>query len=355
MPELVGLMKTTVSRASTSLKSLLPLVILLSVLFLIFIVSSLFVQKRRLSDEIKLNSIIAAKNFKEFEKLVKRQGTEKSYSLLKKAFAQNEPQAHDFAHIVGNAAYDQKKMQGISVCDSAFNYGCLHGFMEAFLVVNDISNVGVVEKACEDLGNLHSPSCLHGIGHGVMIENSYEVGKALNDCHLLAQTSQSYCFDGVFMERIVGSMLDDAAKIKLSEETIDSPCREIAYIYKAMCWRNQVNAWLIYFRADTKAAGGRCLMVEPDFYDICFESVGLNIAMNMPDTAKQVADLCAFLPGGGVADTCVIGTMKELMFEGKSVDLAKSLCTVVSPAYMQFCFGIYSELDSQYQNRFKAT
>lgn len=337
---------------SVKSKKTLPLVIFFGVLILLFLVSSSASNYINGSKVSKFNEIIGAKDYKAMEAFTKSEGISQTYQLLKLKFPNNNPEAHDFAHVIGIAAYQKEKMPGISECDSAFNYGCMHGFMESFLAQNSIKQLPQIENACITLGNLHAPSCLHGIGHGVMIDSGYVLDKALGNCHLLQNSSQLYCFDGVFMERIVQSMQAPEKKFPVTLETLDFPCREVAYIYKSQCWRNQVTSWIIFFRGDTRAAGARCLLVEPEFAQICFESVGLNVAMTAPKSGSDVASLCAFLPGGAVADDCLIGVLKETMFEGKSRELARSLCDYIGPYGKQNCVQLFDGLNQDYKVRF---
>lgn len=352
-----------VFRESANLKTapslLLVLVILIIFYFFSVGISGYFkrpdlIKPSELSPPIldNFDQIIAKKDYKDFESFTKTQGVVRAYDLLKKAFSKNETEAHDFAHIVGIVVYEEKGMSGLSTCDTAYNYGCFHGFMESFLAQNSMEKVGLIEKACQDLGYVHAPSCLHGIGHGMMVESAYDLNKALSSCHLLAQQSQIYCFDGVFMERIVASMLAVQKRSVVTENTWDVPCRDVAYIYKNQCWRNQVATWFGFYAGNSKLIGEKCLRIEPEFGQMCFETVGINLAMIPTLDIQAVASLCAIAPNGSVSDDCIIGLMKELMFEGRSKEFAGSLCQKVSLERKQNCLQVFGQLTEEYKARF---
>lgn len=300
----------------------------------------------------EFNKTIDLRDYEALEKFAQRVGISETYELLKIKFPNNDPQAHDFAHVVGIAAYNKEGMAGISKCDTSYNYGCMHGFMEAFLAENGIDQISEVENACISLGTLHAPSCLHGIGHGVMIDSGYVLQEALEDCHRLQASSQLYCFDGVFMERIVQSMQAPEKKFKVTQETLDYPCNEIAYTYRSQCWRNQATVWVQFYSGESRNAGQRCLMIEPEFRPICVESVGLNIAMTGPKDEDYVARSCAFIGQNVVADECVVGVMKELMFENKSVALAGNLCKYTSVSARAACQQLFEQLKKDNEMRF---
>src|SRR3989344_4955004 len=211
-------------------------------IFLIFLVTTVYLDKRNdISTEV-----FTKRDFIEFEKYIRNVGALKGYEILKSYYVNNEPDAHDFAHIIGQVAFEKQDIGGFKVCDSLYNYGCYHGFMQVYLTKYGISAVKNMENSCTALGNIHAPSCLHGIGHGLMMEANYALSRSLTSCEILLQSSKTYCFDGVFMERIVGSMLTEEQKIKTTEENILKPCKSIDKKYQRECWRNQVSVWFAY-------------------------------------------------------------------------------------------------------------
>lgn len=295
------------------------------------------------------NKVFENKDYQEFDNYTKRVGPESAYEVLKRRYSKNEPEGHDFAHIIGHWAYAQRGLDGLVVCDSAFNYGCQHGFAEKFLDGKDIYSIRTLEAKCVEFGPVHAPSCLHGIGHAVMIDSSYNLDKALADCEILMLPSQTYCFDGVFMERVVGSMLPEAYKLKVTEENLDEPCGDINERYRRECFRNQPTAWMAFFQSPQKVVV-KCVEQESQFRDICLESAGYINVMSVGENRDVLLSGCRL--DQGLADSCVIGEVKELMFEGKSADLAFGLCFEISPQRRLECSELHKQMFADYQVRF---
>ena len=316
-------------------------------IFLIFLVTTVYLDKRNdISTEV-----FTKRDFIEFEKYIRNVGALKGYEILKSYYVNNEPDAHDFAHIIGQVAFEKQDIGGFKVCDSLYNYGCYHGFMQVYLTKYGISAVKNMENSCTALGNIHAPSCLHGIGHGLMMEANYDLSRSLTNCEILLQNSKTYCVDGVFMERIVGSMLTENQKIKTTEENILEPCRSIDKKYQRECWRNQVSVWFAYFGNDSTKVGAYCASLNNEYWEICFETIGLINVQNFGGNYDLLYGQCQIV-NQDAASYCLIGEMKELLFEGKSTDVAYNLCNYTSIAQKQKCFEIFSNMFNDYKVRF---
>lgn len=332
--------------------------IVLPILLIAFVVFSLIIlpkfkkeQPKKPLDQIKVDQIIKSNDTKAFTKLTQELSPQIAYELIKQKFPNNDTGTHNFAHIIGIVAHDQKGMAGLKICDTAYNYGCYHGFIEAFIAKNTVAKVSQIEDGCISLGPVHAPSCLHGIGHGVMVDASYNLGTALENCAVLKQSSQIYCWDGVFMERIVGSMLTDQNKSTMTKETLRKPCDSVSITYQEQCWRNQVSAWLPFFQGNTKEVQEQCSLIESRYQKICFESLGLLVTITVGENTNQIINSCTSA-GGQISDDCLVGTIKELLFEGKNPAIAQGLCNSVSPQNQSYCQQIYADHLAQSQARF---
>lgn len=328
--------------------------IFFALVFLLLVILALYFanpsQKSAVSSKSPTASLPQNLNIESLAEFAKQNGVSFAYLQLKEKFPGNDASAHDFAHVIGIIAFETQDMQGLSVCDTAYNYGCYHGFIEAFFAKNDVAKVTQIEASCNLLGPIHAPSCLHGIGHGVLVNRSYNVDQALADCSQhLQQTSQIYCFDGVFMENITGSMLAANRRVAVTEQNIDEPCNNVDYIYQNQCWRNQVTVWHSFFQ-NTKKVGAKCLAIDKEFQTTCLESIGLSIAMNSPQEAKIIVNLCTFLPRDQISQDCLTGVMREIMFEGRPPNLAQSLCNYFKN--QQECLALFNSLLMEYHQRF---
>ena len=295
--------------------------------------------------------IFKSNNYQDFEKYTRKIGAKKSYQALKSYFKANETAAHDFAHVVGFVAVEEADINGIKVCDNFYNYGCYHGFMQIYLQKHGVSSVVDMEKSCLSLGQVSSPSCLHGIGHGLMMEAAYDYKQALKNCQILAISSQTYCFDGVFMERIAGSMLPDAKKLKITKDNIMEPCNKIDRLFAKECWRNQVAAWFRFFGNNTGQVGSYCASIDAIYQDICFETIGLTNIMNLGEDQNKLVSACQIVSAKG-HDACLVGEVKELLFEGRGVEVAANLCNFVTAQTRNSCQETFKRMYEEYRQRF---
>lgn len=334
--------------------------VLLPILTIIVIVITLVVLPRFKKDksstsldQSQINQILKNNSSpQDFAKLTREIGLQKAYELVKIKFPANDTGAHDFAHIIGIVAHETGGMANLKFCDTAYNYGCYHGFIEDFISKNTVSAVAQIEDGCIALGSVHAPSCLHGIGHGVMVDSSYNLNSALKNCASLQQTSQIYCWDGVFMERIVGSMQTPEDKVVMTKDTLREPCDSVSTTYKQQCWRNQVSAWLPFFTGNTKEVGKQCNLIEREYQKTCFESLGLLVTITTGQNHQALISACQVFPENQISDDCLIGAMKELLFEGKNPQIAATLCDAVSQTNRNTCQQIYADHLAQSQTRF---
>lgn len=297
-------------------------------------------------------TIFEKKDFPKFEAWAQKYGEGAAYQILKAKYKNNEVDAHDFAHVVGLVAFEKSAIGGLALCDAAFNYGCHHGFIEGFLIKKGLDSVGEIETTCEGFGQLHAPSCLHGIGHALLINTSYNLEPALKDCERLKETSRIYCYDGVFMERVIGSMQNEKDRQLLTEDTLDKPCKEISAVYKSQCWRNQTTAWFQYFQNSSQEVLKMCTTIELEHQQICFESVGLFNVMKNGENLQGLTNDCK-ITEGLQNDSCLIGEIRELMFEGKNPQTAQALCQYTSAQNQQSCNYLFGQLLQEYQMRFQ--
>lgn len=325
--------------------------VILTALLLLFIISVTKITPSE-NSEIDLNKIFSDKTYGEFKNIAQNSGADYAYRLVKEKFPNNETAAHDFAHVVGLVAYGKMDSAGLSICDTSFNYGCFHGFIEGFLIKKGTLAIEETESHCQSLGYIHMPSCIHGIGHGLMAYESYDLKKALSDCDNLEQSIRLYCWDGVFMERINASMQDPAKRAQIIDENnINQPCQSINLIYKAQCWRNQVSAWFNFFGSDPQKVIKVCQGIEKQYQEICFESVGLTNVMLAGDNPLKLKEFCS-TNVGQVIDGCIFGELKEILFEGKSPELARSLCNFASSQGKNNCNATFQDHYNQYRARF---
>lgn len=311
-----------------------------------------FFLKTTTKAKLSLNDeVFKSQNYQKFENFTKKNGVKKTYQILKEKYPNNDTIAHNFAHIVGFEALRQDGISGLEICDTSYNYGCHHGFVEVYLKKFGVESVKDIENSCKKLGPVHTPSCIHGIGHGVMVVDTYDIKKALWDCDLLDEQSRIFCWDGAFMERVTGSMLGDDFKLEIDDSNLDEPCISIEEKYQEQCFRNQVTVWYKFFENSIGKVASRCSQTKESYQKTCFESIGLMNVMVTVGDPQRIINNCLTLNNDAL-DFCFIGSLKEFLFEGKSPQIAKSFCEFINPKNRAECHAQYNIHVEQFNERF---
>ncbi len=103
---------------------------------------------------------------------------------------------HDLAHAVGRETAKDfgSNFDAFDLCPTIFNYGCSHGFFEYVLARTDTPKQAAT-TVCETVSGdkkrllISGFSCYHGVGHGVMMAQAYDVQESLNTCNTLPTLS----------------------------------------------------------------------------------------------------------------------------------------------------------------------
>ncbi len=262
---------------------------------------------------------------------------------------------HDLAHAVGRRAAERfgVNVQAFSLCPNTFNYGCPHGYFEEVL-----GRAGTPEAAagaiCESLAG--SPvgtarfSCYHGVGHGVMMAEAYDLDGSLATCDSLGdQTAQEGCWQGVFMENVNGALRGEARKGVFAAAHPLAPCDGVGDRYRHQCFINHAG-WLLHVSDNDLAAAARlCLRAPGDYVSVCMESLGLMVTNPVWQTALSTGprrpfgetawSLCTRFPQSAQEDCVVAGVDNLGNFDRLDIGRSRGFCEAVAPALAEACYG----------------
>ncbi len=114
---------------------------------------------------------------------------------------------HGESHPVGKTIYkkEQDVIKSLRICANRCTNGCMHGVVAEAYGGKDFNQVVTeMNEFCtsEEMADMHKPgNCAHGMGHALMLLNSYELGKSIEGCNKFDSPAMSYyCSTGVFME-----------------------------------------------------------------------------------------------------------------------------------------------------------
>jgi len=270
--------------------------------------------------------------------------SEAAWEYLKDAFIVNNQvigNAHELAHIAGNSIYRQHGIKGILLCDPAFGFGCYHGVTEKLLTESGIDNIKEIENQCaslypSDKGG-EAPSCIHGIGHGLLTMNGLNIDKSLNDCDLLLDYNRHYCYDGVFMEHQLSS---PAAKI--DSENPWEFCTNFDEQYHPSCATYHIVDFLFQFNNNISALADACeASPNPTIYQNCYRSLGLRVSQISQGNPQIIQQLCSAIDNKQGKDTCTIFAAVETIFQEYSgwQQTYRVLCNSLTGNSAQSCLA----------------
>jgi len=279
--------------------------------------------------------------------------SEEAWKYLKDAFIVNGQvigNAHELAHIVGNAIYKQHDIKGILVCDPAFGFGCYHGVTEKVLTESGVNKIGEIESQCmsifpSSIGG-EAPSCIHGIGHGLLTMNGLDINKSLNDCGLLLENNRYYCYDGVFMENL----------FSLGTTVVDPKnpwefCTAFDEKYHSSCSTYHITQILSHFKGNISALADAC-QASPStiIYESCYRSLGFRVSQISHGNLQIIQQLCSEVDNKQNRDTCIIFAAVETIFQEFSgwKQTYKSLCNSLTGNAAQDCLSQSKQIIKNY-------
>jgi hypothetical protein len=263
---------------------------------------------------------------------------------------------HDMAHSVGReTAKDYgSNYKAFDLCPITFNYGCSHGFFEYVLARTDTPKEAAT-TICESLGTSDhfltaGFSCYHGVGHGIMMAEAYNVQNSLKACNTLPKdTAKDGCWQGVFMENVNAGMTGRALPGVFKRTDPLAPCDKVGNRYKHECFINHAG-WLMTVAKNDVHKGTRyCLKAKGRFLSSCMQSIGLMVTNPVwqqtlaPDLASRppaqvAADLCARFPEAGRKDCVIAGVDNLANFDQLNVTRQRAFCEVVPSGIQSACY-----------------
>ncbi len=240
-----------------------------------------------------------------------------TWQFVKDAFLINGQQvgnAHEFAHLVGNAMYVKFGLDGITNCDQTFAFGCYHGVTEKLLVDQGPSAIIKIQNRCTEIfppsKSQNFTGCIHGMGHGLFTYEHFSVSKALQDCDGLDNLYKTYCYDGVFMEH--------STELTKGEFNPAHPwqfCTSLDSRYHYNCARYQSQIFLGQFGGDISTVSKNCSATTDEILvSTCFESLGYYITQQNLGKLSSILDACSKISGEGKYH-CIIGSTREVKFQ----------------------------------------
>jgi hypothetical protein len=264
---------------------------------------------------------------------------------------------HDLAHAVGRETAKDfgSNFESFDLCPIAFNYGCPHGFFEYVLARTDTPREAA-SAVCETVGEQQERlltagfSCYHGVGHGVMMAQAYDLEESLVTCDTLGSAqAREGCWQGVFMENVNAAMTDRARKGVFSPKKPLAPCTAVGERYKRQCYINHAGWLMVVSRQRVERASAYCLRAERAYRSTCMQSIGLMVtnpvwqatlsqnAGKLPQSAIAW-ELCSRFPPAGRTDCVMAGVDNLANFDQLNPERQSAFCGEVAPPFKAACY-----------------
>jgi hypothetical protein len=263
---------------------------------------------------------------------------------------------HQMAHVVGReTAKDYgSNFKAFDLCPITFNYGCSHGFFEYVLARTDTPREAAT-TICESIGGSDhfltaGFSCYHGVGHGIMMAEAFNVQNSLKACNTLPKdTAKDGCWQGVFMENVNAGMTHRALPGVFKRSDPLAPCDKVGDRYKHECFINHAGWLMTVAQNDIRKGTRYCLKAKGRFLSSCMQSIGLMVTNPVwqtnlgPDLAGRppariAAALCARFPAAGRKDCVIAGVDNLANFDQLNVTREKAFCAVVPAVLQSACY-----------------
>ncbi|HEX6388288.1 MAG TPA: cytochrome c [Solirubrobacteraceae bacterium] len=260
-------------------------------------------------------------------------------------------QCHRISHLMGGAgllryrgSVAQAFVQGSAVCASGYYHGILE---RAFAMRPNEPMSRIAKELCVDRAISGQPfvrfQCLHGLGHGLMINSGYDMPGSLKVCEALADDfEQSSCSGGVFMENFNTSYGTTSKYVRTSDPIY--PCNSVAERHKYQCY-GMVTANILRITSyDNAQTAHSCLRSERDWVRICFESFGRDMSGIYKDAGK-LRGACRLAKSH--ESDCLYGAAREIVNADAGSKRAARFCRSVRRGHRAHCFeGMGSVLHS---------
>lgn len=245
-----------------------------------------------------------------FRTLAQEKGAEYAFQILLRAELPPDLDIHLLGHTVGNVLYQQQGIKGINVCTQDFRNACSHSVVIGILTEYGEGALQEIADTCKKApgGSGAYTMCFHGLGHGVLAYNDYNLEKAVEMCR---RTGTVEYHNREFVECVGGTIM----------EMIDG-------VHDPVTWERESKR---YFKDSDPLYPCTADFMPDEAKPIClvyltphlFTSAGLDLGHMNPDLYPKAMSLCDALPEDALElrDACYGGFGKEYIGLAQSRDI----------------------------------
>lgn len=256
-------------------------------------------------------------------------------------------QCHQLAHEIGHAGYAKygtlaaAYTKGDAFCWSGYYHGVTEeavGAMGAARIKEEANSI------CKDLAaskqySFDHYNCVHGLGHGFMTVDDFNLFNALKTCDLLNDAwERSSCYGGVFMENVMVAVREDGVSEYLKPDQPLYPCTAVETAYKQQCYLMQTSYALQQNGYDFAKGFLLCRnTADPEYAATCYESLGRDASGSTVSDITQTKARCDTAPDEMGLEHCMLGAVRDFVSYHHSDAQAKAFCAVFTPRLQERC------------------
>jgi hypothetical protein len=269
--------------------------------------------------------------------LVNTKGVAAAMSDIKSQYQSNpyvHSECHQLTHVIGRAAavkygnVSDAYSNGDDFCQSGYYHGVMEamaGSMGRTKIVSEVNQICAPLKAKRPYSLPHF-NCVHGLGHGLMSVDDYNLFNALSDCdHLDDSWEQQSCYGGVFMQNVMGSITDTRTDFLKADQPM-YPCTAVADRYQEACYLNQSSYALRLVNYDFATVFSECGQAPQVHQATCYQSVGRDASGLHNENVSQALSSCEQTSDETARINCSIGAAKDITWQFRGVTEAYSFC-----------------------------
>jgi hypothetical protein len=265
---------------------------------------------------------------------------------------------HTAAHPLGMAIFEARRdlHESFDACGNRCTGGCFHGVLTAAVKTyasaehprqNTDAPVTFEQVLAHGKAICERPdaqaasrkgSCVHGIGHALMLLSGFDLSKAIEGCRAFSgEHLQYYCVSGVYMERDMKYGVEDA-----NAGTPLAPC-DAEHQFPAACFRYKIIR-LFPTGATVDSVSQACLGLPEHQRRGCLHGLGYAAQQFIAARPERLGHICR---AGDLNDRrmCVDGAIYSLAGFGRTA--AETACSGLDADLKAHCHqatsdGLYS-------------
>ena len=289
--------------------------------------------------------------------VIKDAGGKNAYATFKEHYQNlDSGEKHEVAHHFGGVLYETVGLEGISVCDNDFSYGCFHELITFAILDYGPAILVELNDFC-----IHSEyDCQHGIGHGILADFGYDttsLNEALKMCQELGTVDEADgCFGGIFMEYNLRTIWGkDALRRSFDTEVPDTTCYTIPTYGQTACFFWSAQWYMAHSQQFSRTkqiewSQDRCSQLKTLPQQLqCINGLGYEIGSYETDPILAI-ELCPKNGGQTSAlfyQQCIISTLAGLNGSPLNRDAVRNACYQQNAVPVETCTKVLDSQDGQ--------